>query len=112
VTSKPTPQRRRYPWEQPATSKPAAVPEPPRPALSPAPVPRLALSIKELSAALGVSMATIQSWQRAGIAPPSFVLPATKRRLFPVASVERWLLDRAAEADVDHQGRTDGEGTP
>ena len=84
-----------------SSGKPAPVPEPPRPALSPAPVPRLALSIREVASALGVSVATVQSWQRAGIAPPSFVLPATKRRLFPLLAVERWLLDRAAEAGVD-----------
>lgn len=90
-----------YPWLAPGDSpaSPAAEPAPALPPVSA--VPRLALTVAELAEAVGVSSSTIVGWLRRGEAPPHLRLPGNRLIRFPVASVERWLLDRAADADVD-----------
>jgi excisionase family DNA binding protein len=85
-----------YPWQQADPSKPsAAVPDPPRPKVQAEPIPRLAISIPELAAALSVSTGTVQGWLRNGTAPPHIRTPEGRRILFPVKAVELWLLDCA-----------------
>ena len=71
-------------------------------------VPRLALSMREVAESLGVSERTVAQWVSAGVAPPSF--RQGRLRLFPVAAVEAWLLDRTREAG-EQDGHAAGEGT-
>lgn len=90
-----------YPWL--GTDAPEASPAAePVPALSAAPVPRLALTSAELGIALGVSQSTIAGWLRSGDAPPYVRLPGGRLVRFPVALAERWLAERACGA-VDDQ---------
>lgn len=67
------------------------------PTKSIAPVPRLALSIDELAAALGVSPRTIATWVKDGSAPPSFI--QGRLRLFPTDGVSNWLAQQVQDAD-------------
>lgn len=59
--------------------------------LNVAPVPRLALSIEEACAALGVSW---DMWNE-HIAPHVGVVRVGRRKLVPVVELERWLADNA-----------------
>jgi hypothetical protein len=61
----------------------------PKPSL--APVPRLALDVTEACAAVGVSWDT---W-RAHIEPEVRLVRIGRRKLVPVAELERWLADHA-----------------
>ena len=99
--TKPTPQRRTYPWERPATSKPAAVSEPIKAPAIVAQIPRVCLSGREAARALGVSFSTLETWRRSGSGPPSFTAPDGRRRLYPLAGLVRWAADRAAEEAAD-----------
>lgn len=98
-------QQRRYPWMQGPSSKPAPVPEPPRPKLAVAPVERLGLSLHEAAAAIGVSASTLAALTKAGDGPPSFRLHRRKRRIYPTDSLRAWLAkcaaEAAAESDID-----------
>lgn len=54
-------------------------------------VPRLALSIEEACAAVGVSWGT---WKE-HIAPNVRIVRLGRKKLVPVAELERWLAERA-----------------
>lgn len=56
-----------------------------------APVPRVALSVEEACAALGVSW---DHW-REHIAPEMRIVRRGRRKLVPVSELERWLDDHA-----------------
>lgn len=68
------------------------------PASSVEPVPRLALSARELSESLGVSERTIATWQGDGTGPPSVKLG--RLRLYPIDDVKAWLRNRSRQ-DAD-----------
>lgn len=114
--SKPTPQRRVYPWERPASNRPAPVAEPIRPPAIIAQVPRVAVSSREAAASLNISVATLETLRRSGEGPPSLILPGGRRRLYPLAGLVRWATDRAAAeaaaetADDYEEGPRDKEG--
>lgn len=93
-------QRRKYPWEPSGANTPAVAAEPIRHPAIVAQVPRVALSGREASRALGVSFSTLETWRRSGSGPPSFTAPDGRRRLYPVAALVRWAADRASEAEV------------
>lgn len=57
------------------------------------PIPRLALSVRELAESLGVSERTVAGWTASGEGPPSLTMG--RLRLYPVAAVQTWLLARA-----------------
>lgn len=86
---------RRYPWQ---ASPPAASPTEIKPPAIVAPIPRITLSPREAAAALGVGLATLTTWQRAGNGPPSFTAPDGRRRLYPVAELAGWAADQARAA--------------
>ena len=73
------------------------------PASSVAPIPRLALTPREASQALGVSERTIGAWISEGI------LPSTKIgrcRLLPVDALRQWLVEKVSD---DQDGHRDDE---
>lgn len=61
-----------------------------------APVPRVALSIEEACAALGVSW----DYWREHVAPEVRIVRRGRRKLVPVRELERW-LDTRAEAIIE-----------
>lgn len=103
-------QRRLYPWQIDRSNKPVPVGDPPKPPAIVAQVLRVTLSPREAAAAMGISLGTLQTLERAGQAPPSLVLPGGRRRLYPVDLLVRWAADRAtagqADGDEQHGGPT------
>ena len=63
-------------------------------------IPRLALTRAETAESLGISVATLDTLCRNGEGPPSTRLGDRGVR-FPVASLERWLEQRATEVAED-----------
>lgn len=68
-----------------------------------APPPRMALSRREMAAAVGVSERTAADWDARGVGPPSFVIG--NRRLYPVASIAAWLRERVDSRETDREQR-------
>lgn len=71
------------------------------------PVPRLALRPREAARALGVCEKTLWSLTRAGRVPHLRIGTAV---IYPVADLERWLAERAAEAQAKIAKKTAGAG--
>jgi hypothetical protein len=65
--------------------------------VTPAPVPRIALTATEAAQALGVGLTTFKS----AIAPELRVVRRGKCRLYPVRELERWLTEQAERPMVD-----------
>lgn len=82
---------------------PAFRPGTPRPdGVTPvSPVPRLAVSLRELSQSIGVSERTAAEWVRQGTGPRSFL--QGRLRLFALSEVQAWLESRTREAET-HRG--------
>ena len=105
-----------YPWLVESPETPAAVPA--SVLLPTAAVPKLALSVGELGAAVGVSASTVNGWLRRGEAPPHLRLPGGRLLRFPIAAVEAWLLERAAvceavgTSEVNEQPTVSGQSSP
>jgi predicted DNA-binding transcriptional regulator AlpA len=77
-------------------------------------IPRLAVSVRELAESVGVSERTMAGRVADGDAPPSFLFG--RLRLFPVAAVQTWLIDKtrdatAANDDAAAVDAADGEQT-
>lgn len=68
-----------------------------RPRSPKAPVPRLALSLTEAAAALGVSPDYFTEY----VAPELHMVRRGRKRLIAVAELERWLADNAARTLED-----------
>ena len=57
------------------------------------PVPRLALSLRELAAAVGVSERTVRAWKAAGLLPaPGLCIGGVQR--WSTATITQWLTER------------------
>jgi hypothetical protein len=69
------------------------------------PVPRVALSIEEACAALGVSWDT---WDE-HIAPHVKIVRIGRRKLVPVAELERWLVKEAERQRLPSARAPDGD---
>jgi len=92
----------RYPWQRSAA--PATPPAPQKPPTITAAVQRVTLRPSEAAAAIGVSKATLATWERSGDGPPSFTAPDGRLRLYPVAQLVQWAADRAQDAANNQQG--------
>ncbi len=96
-------QQSRYPWKNKGTPGTATVPAVAKPTLV-AQVQPICLSGHAAAAALSISKGTLETLERRGEGPPSFVLPGGRRRLYPVDLLIRWAAERAvADGDGDDQ---------
>jgi hypothetical protein len=74
----------------------------------PAAIPRIALTPPEAAAAIGVGPDFVE----AHVAPQLRLIRRGRKRLVPVAELERWVADSAARPVAEDTGNGPGEGTP